>query len=127
MKNKFKVFFWDGIDASKGAMLDAETAYKENYITFVRGDLTPTDKCSIILKFTGLTDKNGKEIYEGDILEYTNFRDTVYKNKVYFSTTSAVNGWRVSGGKWSADLTINKIYNSKAKVIGNIYKNPELI
>lgn len=76
----------------------------------------------ILMQFTGLKDKNGKEIYEGDIVK---FRD-VRTNKdwvdgvVYWSGTEA----RFKADYWSFG---NEIYTSTLEVIGTIYENPELL
>ena len=69
-------------------------------------------------QFTGLFDKNGKEIYEGDIYRYDN-PDSI--NEVSYC---------VGGGFAGFDLTPaihseNRLLD--VEIIGNIYDNPELL
>lgn len=73
-----------------------------------------------LMQFTGLLDKNGKEIYEGDIVHY--FVMTAVGKR--FEYTEEV--------KWDEKLGgfANSYYISigeDREVIGNIYENPELI
>lgn len=72
-----------------------------------------------IMQFTGLKDKNGKEIYEGDIF-------------VNRGLCTAVVEWEREGrflgftiGEERKIMYINR--EPKVEVIGNIYENPELI
>lgn len=69
-----------------------------------------------LMQFTGLKDKNGKEIYEGDILEYVE-RDW---NKLKDLTVRCDVVFEDGAFKPSIDP-------ENSEVIGNIYENPELL
>lgn len=71
-----------------------------------------------IMQFTGLTDKNGKEIYEGDIL-----RSDVYGNiEVWFE-----DGAYLFGIKGKSDSYLFQLISTTLDIIGNICENPELL
>lgn len=80
---------------------------------------------AILMQYTGLKDKNGKEIFEGDIcvLDYSlydeyededEFGNEKFKFVVEFEDGSFWN--------WCEDLT-----SDRCEVIGNIYENPNLL
>ena len=102
----------------------------ENRTIFTRIREINSDDELIYMQYTGLKDKNGKEIYEGDILEwrYKNMLtgvDTVVRYSVHYSESSACFKTKEHG---SVNDTLLLLTMSKdVYVVGNIYENPELV
>jgi len=112
---KFRVWMGDPNDYRQGEIMSADVAFNENYIEFGEyGELKPTDECSFIMQFTGLKDKNGKEIYEGDLLTHK-----FYKKPVAVEWDNCLAMFT------SGDISLTG--TTSLEVIGNIYENPELI
>ena len=68
----------------------------------------------VLMQYTGLKDKNGKEIYEGDILKFDTF--SVLAVNVYDA-----GGWNPFIDDCQTDSSWHYM------IIGNIYENPELL
>lgn len=76
-------------------------------------------------QYTGLKDKNGKEIYEGDVLQSYPNGDTIFSVSFGKSGDYGRYGWCLNGRG-------DRCYSmddcpSKMVVIGNIHDNPELL
>jgi uncharacterized phage protein (TIGR01671 family) len=91
------------------------------------------------MQFTGIKDKNGKEVYEGDIIEITYKGLKCYSKIIWKESTIRyddeknkyqLNGYIDKGG-WDQELIKGKtslaLFENNYEVIGNIYENSNLI
>jgi len=88
-----------------------------------------------LMQYTGLHDKNGKEIYEGDILKEPNTIFGDFLSVVEWGKLEICLGWTDTPEMvgWM-QKPLNKKYDSyplyiywDTEIIGNIYENPELL
>ena len=104
------------------AFLGVKTQEKEKVT------LAPVFENDIIEQYTGLKDKNGKEIYEGDIIEVETCIDeeeiTTYE--VYWDEGTLEYALKTIKGV-NYDSCIGELSQSATNVIGNIHENPELL
>lgn len=83
--------------------------------------ITEIQKYYILMQYTGLLDKNGKEIYDGDIVNYD--------SNNFVNGLNGLIEWVGSGFYLAKHIPIFEIIKkfNDVEIIGNIYENPNLL
>jgi len=108
-----------------GEVLGIDILHKE--IFFSNGDVHCCGfsdfKYIDLMEYTGLKDKNGKEIYEGDILKF--------RNNHGIGVVKYYDEWGAFVVEYVKPRPLSVLgmsyYKEDIEVIGNIYENPELL
>ena len=92
-------------------------------VTYKNGNVAKEDlKNYILMQSTGLTDKNGKEIFEGDVVKMAK---NVYSEPTCYEVVRHRGGaYRLDSKQYGCELWLR---HTDCEIAGNIYKNPELL
>ena len=112
-----------------------QTKYHSGHIEYQIMPQTPISSAYPVLpetvgQYTGLTDKNGKRIFEGDICRFKRFND-IHVGEIVFNVTTAsfVMRYQSIVGAYGEKATQKMLLSvcDDIEVIGNIHDNPELL
>jgi len=99
----------------------------------------PQDSRFVVMQYTGLVDKEGREVYEGDIVVRRDYEYPEGPREKLINTVRGVVVWSNYYSKFAIDADYGNEYgdqadleylrsgNTKLEVIGNIYATPELV
>ena len=93
------------------------------------------DDCIKLMQYTGLEDKNGRKIYEGDIVSsYAQTGKESSRSIIVWEDEESSSGWNIKVIKdfyppkqEGCIISISRNDVMDYEVIGNIYENPELL
>ena len=75
-----------------------------------------------LMQSTGLLDKNGDDIFEGDVVEVFDSRYTVF-----YDNENASFRLKPRDKRWNTDYMSNYTHEASFEIIGDIYQNTELL
>ena len=125
---KFRCWDTENKEMLEVQELDYEDSYNGQPMirTTMYSDYFDTEDM-ILMQYVGLKDKNGKEIYEGDIVKFR-FKDDreEFPDLIgYIEYQTTFTAFRIMSNQGSFKIDITEI--KFIEVIGNIYENPKLL
>jgi hypothetical protein len=121
MSREIKFRAWvEWADPNNGRYMEYGVAVKENSAVPITDAPSNMYKCTL-MQFTGLHDRRGKEIWEGDIIRMGSRIGKVAWHTAFASFCIQSYGWMFD------HFFKEAIDNKDCEVIGNIYEHPELL
>lgn len=149
MTREIKFEAWHELKKTMFSWDDISIIGRNNCVIHISKGVFPTDgfeNCVILRQFTGLKDKNGKEIFEGDIIQFTYWwfdgeeqqsiltGELIYsEDSISFQLKGVKNSvWEKHNGyqddcEYLVPFATLNFDEADFEVIGNIYENPELL
>ena len=135
---KMREILFHGKRTDNGEWIEGDvlqTRYHSGHIEYQIMPQTPVSSAVPVLpetigQFTGLADKNGVRIFEGDICRFKRFND-IHVGEIVFNVTTAsfVMRYQSIVGAYGEKATQKMLLSvcDDIEVIGNIHDNPELL
>ena len=115
----------EAIDFTSGFVYYSYHDYTVEGDDNVYGDTISFENC-VLMQSTGLFDKNGKEIFESDIVEWEH-KDTGQLVRGIIKYDTELGFWGMIDARFNDLTAVGYLANQRVTVLGNIYKNPELV
>ncbi len=107
---------------------DDKKAYMKGYLNHTVSNYMYMFEDIELMQFTGLHDKNGKEIYEGDIVHIPDdYEEYGFASGENYSIDYKDERFRLKPKYKPNACGYDLEYTDELEVIGNIYENPELL
>lgn len=127
---KFRAFLKD-----TNKIVDVENIFFELCIVKLTNDKFYEFEDIILMQSTGVYDKHGVEIFEGDIIQQVHAYDySILEIETDFLEPFEVKKGNYVQGKWIAEevdgenySVVRYVFGKDVKVIGNVHQHPELL
>lgn len=102
-----------------------DSATEQRYVT---GDTNAIfNEPGILMQSTGLKDKNGNDIFEGDVLDFDLSSEMEAENELGVVRFAKGGYWTSQDENHLEEILSEELESFPTEIIGNVFENPELI